>query len=97
MVALGAPILSYALSIQWISFPDGHRTEFDQAIEMMFPIFAVLSVVIGLFDLYLGWKGRLEENRRAFRITSISLVGPFALALLTEYLLLLFLDHGQGG
>ena len=95
--SLTLPAFVYELHIKWLGFPDGYRTELEQAEKNLYQIFIWPGFALGMFFIYLGWtasKGRI--NKRL--VISISMFILYVIiTIIVDYYLRLHLDKGTGG
>ena len=74
-----------------IGYPDGHRTAFDRAAEIAWPIFAAVGAGMGLAGLLAAWRAR-----PAIRLAFVCAVLAAGCHLIDRALRAL-LDTGGGG
>jgi sorbitol-specific phosphotransferase system component IIC len=94
---LAAALLVYEEYVHWLGFPDGRITELGYAERRLAYEFIGVSVVVGLYSVYLGAAGgRKGIGRRLGGVTVLYVVVGIVMLLLDQYYRA-HLDNGVGG
>lgn len=78
-------------------FPDGHLTDLDRAEQPLFCVSSILSLLTGLFLVYLARFKKINNTNRTFYRTLIFLLIAVLIIGSLDWYFIETLDGGAGG
>jgi hypothetical protein len=100
-ILLGLMLMAAAffiyLEIQYLGFPDGHKTALDRALAPLYSWLAGGSAGCGLYCLYLAAWTNVRQRERKMKAVAVVYGLLLAITVALGYALSLRLDTGAGG
>lgn len=87
----------YKISWDFLGFPDGHLTEYGQAMDKLYLVYLGIVSLFAVYFFYVGWN---NGKRKPFLKPQLALLlmGLFLLISFgLDYYLSVNLENGQGG
>jgi len=83
-------------NVDMLGFPDGHKTEFEGAQELIFRIFLLPKIILILCFSYLCFFPK-KSTKRNMLVLILVFITMILVNFCLEYFLSLYLDNGGGG
>ena len=73
ILGCSAIILSFFvyLELSFIGFPDGYLSDWDQARQILLTIYIVISLLVGVWYIFLGWIAGRNNIGVKLRVTNL--------------------------